>query len=275
MHKLPADATAESGPAACNLLCRRQRQKEKNSVKGGWGAAAAALPCAQCHGLSRLGKFSLRRRCKREEVKVRAGGLWEQMWDPRKNVSEKWAAPVARADLPGRTCQGEPARARQAPAAKSRLAAVPVPADPALRVLPGTDEGCLRLGQSSACRKQLQNQPQLAGARWRLSDATRCRCPKGGPTASHRAVTEGSQRWSQPLVTSCHVRHCLSRHFGFRSGSGPWFLGPRDCQTRAPSLPGLACRNSTAAESRRAWRRRWGHLRAPRDGKPSGRGLTL
>ena len=109
MHKLPADATAESGPAACNLLCRRQRQKEKTQSRG--GTAAVALPCAQCHGLSRLGKFSLRRRCKREEVKVRAGGLWEQMWDPRKNVSEKWAAPVARADLPGRTCQGEPARA--------------------------------------------------------------------------------------------------------------------------------------------------------------------
>ncbi len=179
MHKLPADATAESGPAACNLLCRRQRQKEKNSVKGGWGAAAAALPCAQCHGLSRLGKFSLRRRCKREEVKVRAGGLWEQMWDPRKNVSEKWAAPVARADLPGRTCQGSPSTRGQEQASRGPCPCRSGPAGFARygRGMPAIGPVEVHVGSSS--------KPQLAGVGWGLNDATRCRCLKRGPTASH------------------------------------------------------------------------------------------
>ena len=257
--------------------------ERKNSVKGGHGSGSAAVrtvPRAVPFGEVLVA------------TAVQAGGsegscrgvMGANVGPAQKCEREMGGARgqggPARANLPGRTCQGEPARARQAPAAKSRLAAVPVPADPALRVLPGTDEGCLRLGQSSACRKQLQNQPQLAGARWRLSDATRCRCPKGGPTASHRAVTEGGHRDGASLlsrpVTSVTVCHDISASgLGLWAGSGPWFLGPRDCQTRAPSLPGLACRNSTAAESRRAWRRRWGHLRAPRDGKPSGRGLTL
>ncbi len=115
------------------------------------------------------------------------------MWDPRKNVSEKWAA---RCGQESQACQARQGRSRgdlqglrQAPAAKSRLAAVPVPADPALRVLPGSDEGCLRLGPSSACRKQLQtpNWPGLGSHSAMQPDAA---APKG----DQQRHTEPSQR---------------------------------------------------------------------------------
>ena len=80
----------------------------------------------------------------------------------------------------------------------------------------------------------------------------------------HRGVTE-----MEP-ASSCHVlsRPSLSvttfrlQVWGLWAGSGLGFSA-REIARPGPSLPGLACRNSPAAESRRAWRRHWGHLRSP------------
>ncbi len=183
---------------------------------------------------------------------------------------------------PGQVARG-PARAPPSPRGQEQASRGPCPCRSGPAGFARFGRGMPAIGPVE-CMSEAAPNPQLAGVGEPLSDATRCSCPKGGPTASHRTVTEGSQTGggNQPrLVTSWRpgtpvtVTVCPDIwHLGFRAGRG---LGralvsrPERLLDKAPLCLAWPCLPLPTHEMSRHWR----PSPDPAMATPPGRRLTL